>query len=253
MESKAKRAERAADAAADDPPARRGSRIDLHAHSAFSKDAIGGLDALAAEATAKGLDGVCLTEHNTVRHHDAIERWNEENGDLPFRFFPGTEVSARGGHVLAFGITQPVPFGRSVLETIHLIQDQEGVACPAHPYRRGSGIGPKLLDELVDDLHVIEVWNAQDLMGGNRHAAAWAVQNVKGGTGGSDCHQVHDVGNGYTDFLDAIRDIDDLVRALKEGNCWGVGGRTPVQTLLRQGTRNLVRRMRGKLRYEPET
>lgn len=241
-----------ADPAEEEPMPRTGGRIDLHAHSGFSKDALGGLDEIAAAAIAKGLDGVCLTEHNTLRHREAVERWNEENGDLPFRYFAGSEVSARGGHILAFGIGESVPFGRNILETIQLIHDQGGVASPAHPFRRGSGIGRKLLDEMVDDLHVVEVWNAQDLTGGNPRTAAWAIQNVKGGTGGSDCHQVHDVGNGHTEFLYPIHTDADLVRALKEGNSWGVGGRTAIPTLMRQGTRNLVRRMRGKLRYTQE-
>lgn len=231
-----------------EPAPPRGSRIDLHAHSSYSKDAIGDLDAIAAAATAAGLDGVCLTEHDTVSHHPPIARWNEVNGDLPFRFYPGIEVSARGGHVLAFGMHEPVPLGQTVLETIHLIQDLGGVACPAHPFRRGSGLGSKLLDELVDDLIVIEVWNAQDFTGGNKRAASWAVQNVKGGTGGSDCHQVHDVGNGYTEFRHRIQNEDDLLAALQGGDSWGMGHRTAVPTLLRQGTRNMIRRMRGKLR-----
>lgn len=235
----------------EDPP-KTGSRIDLHAHSGFSKDALGTLDQLAAAATTKGLDGVCLTDHNTLKHHAAIDRWNDENGDLPFRFYRGLEVSARGGHILAYGLTEGVPFGRTVLETIDLIRDQGGIACPAHPFRRGSGMGRKLMDELVDHLNVVEVWNAQDLLGGNKHAASWAVQNVKGGTGGSDCHQVHDVGNGYTEFMTQVHNEADLLKALLDGNSWGMGGRTAVPTLLRQGSRNLVRRMQGRLRYAPE-
>jgi predicted metal-dependent phosphoesterase TrpH len=234
------------------PSPRRGSRIDLHTHSMYSKDALGSLDQIAAAATTKGLDGVALTDHNTVQHHAAITTWNEENGDLPFQFYPGIEVSARGGHILAFGIHEPIPIGRSVVETVRRIQDDGGVACPAHPFRRGSGIGLKRLEEVLDDLFVVEVWNAQDLLGGNKRAARWAITNTKGGTGGSDCHQIHDVGNAHTEFMTRIEHETDLVKALKEGNTWGVGGHTAPTTLLRQGTRNLVRRVRGQLKYDAE-
>lgn len=222
------------------------ARIDLHCHSAFSKDALGELDALAAAATAKKLNGVCLTEHNTVAHHDALAAWNDAH-DGAFRFFPGNEVSARGGHVLSIGAIEGIPMGRSVLETVTRIHDAGGVAIPAHPFRRGSGIGRKELEGVAQELYAVEVFNAQELGAGNRNAASWCVANSLGGTGGSDCHQVHDVGNGYTEFMDPVRNAGELVQLLKEGETWGVGHRTRFATLVRQASRNVVRRARGQL------
>lgn len=222
------------------------ARIDMHCHSGFSKDALGTLDEIAVAARAKGLDGVCLTEHNTLAHHRAVADWNDDHPGA-FRFYAGCEVSARGGHVLAVGIDEQVPLGRSVLETVTRIHDQGGVAIAAHPFRRGSGIGEKGLASVRKELYAVEVFNAQELGNRSREAASWALANGKGGTGGSDCHQVHDVGNGYTEFLSPIRDTADLLEALRSGDTWGLGHRTALSTLIRQGSRNLVRRATGRL------
>lgn len=230
--------------AADEAPV--GARIDLHCHSAFSKDAIGSLDAIATAATLKRLDGVVLTEHDTLQHVDPVARWNEENADLGFRFYAGVEISARGGHILAYGVDALVPYGLPPAETVSRVQELGGVAVPAHPFRRGSGMGHAEMDKLRADLFAIEVWNAQEIRGGNKDAASWAVGHGIGGTGGSDAHQVHDVGNGYTEFPDPVDATRDLLDQLRSGDTWGVGGRTPMRTLLRQGVRNKVKRMRGE-------
>lgn len=231
--------------------------IDLHVHSAFSNDALGTLEEIARAARAKGVGGAVLTEHDTMRHRSRIETWNRDHApdDTDFRFYVGTEVSATGGHILGIGIQETIPYGRSPAETIELIEDQGAVAVPAHPGRRGSGIGYEAVERLHLDptvrLRAIEVHNAQELWDRNETTAALAERLDLGGTGGSDAHQVYDVGNAYTLFPEPVCHLDDMIRQLQDGRTWGTGTRTGLPTLLRQGTRNLIRRVRGKLRPEP--
>lgn len=228
--------------------------VDLHCHSGYSKDALGGLDEIAAVARDKGLTGVCLTEHDTLDHGTAVAAWNDDHADGGFRFFAGCEISSRQGHVLAYGIDERVAYGLSLVETLRAIEHAGGIGVPAHPVRRGSGAGIEGLEALVRDpdhqslLSAVEVWNAQQLGGRNRRVATWAKGHGLGGVGGSDAHQVHDAGNGYTVFPEPVHTVDDLVRQLRAGRTWGRGGRTRIRTLLRQGIRNRVKRATGAFR-----
>ncbi|MBW3582931.1 MAG: CehA/McbA family metallohydrolase [Euryarchaeota archaeon] len=222
------------------------ARIDLHCHSAFSKDSLGTLDAIAAAARGKGLDGVCLTDHDTVRHHGAIEDWNRTHGD-GFRFWPGCEVSTNTGHMLAIGIREAVPYGLPVEETIDEIIAAGGMAVPSHPLRRGSGVRMDGLDRHGTIIRAVEVWNAQEPERRNQEVADWARTNRVGGTGGSDAHQVHDTGNGYTLFPDNVDLLDDLLDQLAGGDTWGVGTKTARTTLVRQAARNTLRRLTRRL------
>ncbi len=232
---------------ADPGPDRVKARIDLHCHSAYSKDAIGTLQEIADAARAKGLDGVCITDHDTLAHHPAIDVWNRIHDAGTFRLFAGCEVTTREGHLLAFGLREAVPRGLPVAEAVDAIRDQAGVCIPAHPLRRFTGIGVEGLAVASARVPAVEVWNAQDLGGRNAHTATWAVENGKGGTGGSDAHQVHDVGHGVTEFLEPVDDLEGLLKALETGHTWGVGRKTALATLVRQATRNTWRRATGRL------
>ena len=40
--------------------------------------------------------------------------------------------------------------------------------------------------------------------------------------GGSDCHYLDRVGKAYTEFVNPVGDMQDLIREIKAGNCRGV-------------------------------
>ena len=75
--------------------------IDLHCHSAErSDDASSSLAELAAAARAAGLDGICVTDHDTFWPREALEETSRATGIL---LIPGCEVNTDSGHALVFG------------------------------------------------------------------------------------------------------------------------------------------------------
>ncbi len=223
-------------------------RIDLHVHARWSPDAIGDLDRLAQRGQEKGLAGLVLTEHDTTRHHGPLRKWNQAHDDTPFTFYPGIEISTQAGHLLAIGAQQDIEKQQGLEETIDQIHDAGGLPIPSHPYRLFTGIGGGVLQITAGRLHALEVHNAQETARSNKRAHAFARATDLGGTGGSDAHQVHDVGNGYTVFPGPVGSLDDLLKQLKSGKSKGDGGRTHWPTRLRQRARIAMRWGTGRYR-----
>ncbi len=76
---------------------------DLHVHSRESGDASPSIDAVAAEAAARGLDFVVLSDHNTTAQDDfLVDAQARAQGVL---LVPGREFTTYDGHVGIFGQT----------------------------------------------------------------------------------------------------------------------------------------------------
>lgn len=75
-------------------------------------------------ALTKGLDGIAITDHNSV---DFIAEIEEEGRRQGLEILPGVEISARGGHVLAFFSHYQSPsFWEQILYSIGLNKDAHG-------------------------------------------------------------------------------------------------------------------------------
>jgi len=77
-------------------------------------------------ALAAELDVIAITDHNTVEAIDEIRRVAEKKGPL---VFPGIELSARGGHVIAiFELNTPVGRLRNFLDCLGIAREGWGDA-----------------------------------------------------------------------------------------------------------------------------
>lgn len=85
------------------------ARVDLHLHSTASDGTVSPAE-VARRAAAEGLDGIALTDHDTV---DGVEEAATEARRLGLRFLVGAELSAnepdRSVHVLAYGFDPSNP------------------------------------------------------------------------------------------------------------------------------------------------
>lgn len=209
--------------------------FDLHVHSQYSPDGRGTLSELAAVAKKNGLQGFAVTDHNVY----ASRRLLKEAAAEGILIVPGMEVSTRVGHCLAIGIRKAVTPGLSLAETLDEIKDAGGVGIPSHPYRLIHGVGEGELDQSVKKLTAIEVYNARDGNSNslNPRSDAYATTHSLGGTGGSDTHQVFEIGNAYTMFPQFPNTVDDLVRQLQRRKTWGGGKPTPSSAILAQKVR----------------
>ena len=76
--------------------------IDLHTHTyPKSDDSFIDINELIVEARSRGLDGICLTEHDSFWSQDEITVISARHN---FLVIPGVEINTDSGHVLVFGL-----------------------------------------------------------------------------------------------------------------------------------------------------
>ena len=188
-------------------------RLDLHVHSRFSPDSRLTGDEIASRLTPTGLRGFALTDHNSVAGHREIPRWRDANPDL--LVLPGVEVSTAEGHLLAYGISELPPVHRPVEETCEWVSNHGGEAVLAHPFRLGHGVGRRVAESVR--VPAVETVNGHSSFRANSRAEAIAVRRSLGRTGGSDVHELSDVGRAFTEFPPGTATIDDLLEAIRRG------------------------------------
>lgn len=220
-----------------------GLRIDLHVHSDRSPDGRATVDALVAAVEARHLDGLALTDHNTV---GGLARLAELARARPtLRLIPGVELSTSDGHLLALGLTEVPPTGISAAESIEWIVARGGVAVPSHPFRRVHGVGGLSRSLSVRALEVINGHNGPRA---DRRAREVAAARGIGATGGSDAHGVEELGRAWTAFPDGADRLDQLLEALQGGRTVAEGRSAGFAYRAGIAARSLGLRLRRGLR-----
>lgn len=83
-------------------------RFDLHIHSHFSPDSNSSVEAILKQALEVGLDGLAITDHNSVQSFFDAVRLTEDLG-LNLIIVPGAEISTTEGHLITLGNHTLVP------------------------------------------------------------------------------------------------------------------------------------------------
>jgi predicted metal-dependent phosphoesterase TrpH len=176
--------------------------IDLHCHSFFSGDGVSSPEEMIADARAKGLHGIAITDHNTCDGvtyllEKGLMRLDGQPVDN-FLILPGVEVTTADGHLLCIGATLPYLKGKPALEVCEIIHERGGLAIPPHPYDLfRAGIRFSTLEKLPVD--AIEVFNAATtLRRYNRYAFKYAQLRRLPMVAASDAHHAAAIGTAYT-------------------------------------------------------
>ncbi|HEX5631973.1 MAG TPA: PHP domain-containing protein, partial [Gemmatimonadales bacterium] len=180
----------------------------MHIHTSASFDCLSEPEAVLRAARARGVDRVCITDHNEI---GAALRLRERHPD---RVIVGEEVkTAEGVDVIGLYLTEEIARGTPARATIDRIRSQGGLAYLPHPYAAGKGGGGRLAEELAPLCDVIEVFNARlhdpRL---NRQAQELARRHGKLEGAGSDSHTLGELGNAFVD-LPAHPNRPDALRA----------------------------------------
>ncbi|MBI4339948.1 MAG: PHP domain-containing protein [Chloroflexi bacterium] len=190
--------------------------IDLHNHTLhLSMDSGLTLDVLLARAKERGLDGVCLTEHNAVWQNTArLEAAGQRHGLAVFR---GMEVNTQHGHVLVYGVKA---FRNSMFnfdELCRVVESEGGVLVLAHPQWVGNVGRPPATEIIAEHFHGIEVLNGEVSNDANNYVASMATALGKFGTGGSDSHSLGAVGKCATRFQNPVMTDEEMVKEMRAG------------------------------------
>ena len=187
-------------------------KIDLHIHSHYSKDGFETVREIILEAKRKGLDGIALSDHNTVDGLIEAKKEGEKNNII---VISGCEIKSIYGDILAYGVTDVIQKTMSVTETIYAIHENGGIAVAAHPYPEISH-RTKMYQFLTLGFDAIETKNARSLLMNH-----WATKKAEKlnipQTGGSDAHSLREIGNAYT-IIDAKDKTEkSIIDAIKSG------------------------------------
>jgi predicted metal-dependent phosphoesterase TrpH len=190
--------------------ARRGHNMlkyDFHMHTIYSRDgAIKPADAIRI-AKKRGLDGIAITDHDTIRGGIEARKLKPEGIEV----ICGAEIKTDRGDVIGLFLNEEI---RAVdhLEVIDAIHGQGGVAIIPHPFDSMRGSAFWLTDEDSNKIDAVEAINARCVFKrSNAMANAYADSYHLCKVGGSDAHFGAEIANAGTlvpegeDIADAIR------------------------------------------------
>ena len=199
--------------------------LDLHVHTTHSRDAFCSVGEAVKAARAKGLDGIAITDHNSIRGHPEAKKLSRGG----FIIIPGIEVSSADGHILGLGVSELVPRGLPARKTVKLIRKLGGIAVAAHPFTLGRK--PTLVYKAKFD--AIEIFNSRALFPSNRLARRFAERNRLPGTAGSDAHFPDEVGLASV-RLNCDKNFESILREIKRGRTSISGRNLPLPNQLQK-------------------
>lgn len=219
-------------------------RFDLHIHSHHSEDSCLEVGEILKIARARGLHGVAICDHGTVRGSLEAAARNPYSDLL---VIPAAEYATEIGHIIGYflqGELQLPAGGRgcSWRQVVDAIRVQGGLVFIAHPFKRRS----LMYTTVWDNLDGIEVYNARVALR-RRGQANWKAREASNLTGlpfsaGSDAHTLGEIGRAGVELaldqlsLEAVREALLARRAEVWGSPAPLGAESYSQ-LMRVGRR----------------
>jgi len=202
-------------------------KVDLHVHTEFS-DGHGTVEKILETAEKKGLDGLAITDHETLDgYYEAKKR------ESKLLVLPGYEVETDADHVLVLGLEQLPPDDIKYEGLIQWARSHGGLSVLAHP-----AAGLLHLDKWMRcKPDVVEVFNAQYPFSYFFVKRGLSVAKKLGlpGVGGSDSHFAETVGNAYTTVDLDYPNTRNILAALKSGKAGYEGKISPLSVRFRIG------------------
>lgn len=186
--------------------------IDKHLHeSKYSLDSHVSLIDIVNRAKTIGLNGVCITDHESNEiHHEAALLSKKMN----FPIIVGAEFLTLEGDMTVFGLKELPKERISAKELVSLVDECEGIAIASHPYRQNNrGMGDHI--RTLDKLWGIEAFNGSTPREHNLRAYKLALELGIPALGGSDAHNIGQIGKFVSSFPDWVMDEATFIKAIK--------------------------------------
>ena len=194
-------------------------KVDLHAHTIYSKDCLTRPADLVARARAVGLDKIAVTEHNRLDGALAAKKL------APDLVIIGEEIQTTHGELIAYFLSEEVPRGLSPQETIKRLRDQGAVISIPHPLDslRRSAMRLENVMGVMDDVDALEILNARCVRPADNLAAAELAQSHnKLVTAGSDAHTCFEIGRCYLEMPPFEDNAVSFLAALRQAKSGGL-------------------------------
>ena len=187
-------------------------RFDLHIHTSVSSCSEIRPEDLVQVARIKGLDGICITDHNTMGIRNHLKEGVQDNGLVVIY---GMEYDTPQGDFLIFGPFENISHGMDAYELLEFTDNQGGIAIAAHPARVDRPVDIDIFNAGL--LKFIESFNGRNSEIENIKARELADYYSLAEVYGSDSHTLEEIGSIYTEFRDVITGREDFIYSMKNG------------------------------------
>lgn len=185
--------------------------FDLHVHTSCS-DGFLSPEQIVLLAQRRGLSGLAITDHNTIKGAIQAKNFIENNRIENFKVIVGAEISTTKGHIIGLFLKAEIN-SRDFRTVVEEIKKQGGIVVAAHSVRiplfnriRKKPL-LKLSPEDFELIDFIEIWNSQNKKLANVIAKSLSLQYQKPALVGSDAHFSWELGNAKVMIY--IKDMTD--------------------------------------------
>lgn len=186
--------------------------FDLHVHTKISLCSELEIDDVLKHAKARGLDGVCITDHHSMEIRKHL-REGLQNDGLCVIF--GLEYSTADGDFLLFGPFENISNDLSATQLLEEVNRSGGAAIAAHPFRSNRRVSEHLVREGF--CRIVESVNGRNAAIENQQVENWRRKYSLNYCGGSDAHSLDELGTVTTRFSTSILSRSNLIRELNYG------------------------------------
>ena len=177
-------------------------RYDLHIHSKYSHKC-GTLDPkdIIKYAMKKGLDGIAITDHNTIKGGLETKKYEDDSIDV----IVGCELDTSQGEIIGLFIEEEIK-STDVMDIIDEIHSQGGLVVIPHPFDKFRKHFNKL-EDYIGKIDAIEGFNARCIFNeDNRNARKFAREQNIQIVAGSDAHYGNEIGSAGIYVSNNIKD-----------------------------------------------
>lgn len=189
----------------------------MHLHTARSFDCLTDPAVLLDVLPQRGLDRICVTDHNEIATALALRERHPE------RIIVGEEVkTAERVDIIGLFIKERIPQGTPARETCVRIHDQGGIVYVPHPFAGGKGGGGRILEQIEDLVDAVEGFNARlhdPVL--NERAVAWGRARGLPLGAGSDAHTLAEVGRAWVELPPFADEPAAFLESLQAGSIHG--------------------------------
>lgn len=185
--------------------------VDMHLHECtHSLDSFINLDQIITVAKQRGLDAVCITDHDSMGLREYAAEYSKKIG---FPIFVGVEFFSLQGDITAWGIDTFPDHRIPAQDFIDQVNKASGFCVSCHPFRNNNrGLEDNL--RKVKGLHGVEVLNGSTSMEANRTALRYCRELGLQAIGASDAHVIPNIAKYVTWLPEKVNTLEDFVAQL---------------------------------------
>ena len=185
--------------------------IDMHLHErTCSLDSFLSLEQIVSIARSRGLDGICITDHDSMGLREKAAEFSRQ-ADFPI--FVGVEYFSLQGDITAWGIDSFPDTRVDAQLFLDQVNAAGGFCVSCHPFRNNNrGLEDRLRQ--VKGLHGVEVLNGSTSPEANRTALRCCRELGLKPIGASDAHVPEQVAKYVTWLPERVFTLEDFIAQL---------------------------------------